>query len=68
MKAIPHFTTFDLEGVRFDPEIYLEAEDDLDREKLDRILAECVTKGHGRHVDTGKLLHVRVSLQPMETP
>lgn len=48
-----------------EPEIYIEPHSNRDREMLERLEANCITKGCGRHCDTGKLLHVRIALEPV---
>ena len=46
-------------------ELHLEPNSDYDHEMLERLEANCITKGCGRHCDTGKLLHVRIALEPV---
>lgn len=48
-----------------EPELFLEPNSDYDHELLERLERECLTKGMGRHCDTGKLLHVRIALEPV---
>ena len=48
-----------------EPELYLEPHNDRDRDLLEQIEKNCITKGCGRHCDTGELLHVRIALQPV---
>lgn len=47
----------------FDPEIYLEPENEREREMLELIHAECETKGFGRTYHEAELLYIRISLQ-----
>lgn len=48
-----------------EPEIYIEPHSNRDREMLEQIEKNCITKGCGRHCDTGELLHVRIALEPV---
>ena len=66
MKVYYHRITLELGGMRFDPELYLEPENDRDRKILEVIEAECVTKGCGRTSETLRIVHVRLALTPAE--
>ncbi len=49
------------------PELYLAAQNDQDRELLERIERECVTKGCGRAGDDLRIRHVRIELKPINS-
>lgn len=61
-----HYATTMLtaDGPQIEPELYLEPQNEQERQMLEAVYRECITKGHGRTGDELRMQHVRIALTP----
>lgn len=57
-------TVLTADGPQIEPELYLEPQNEQERQMLEVVFRDCETRGHGRTGDPLRIRHVRIALTP----